>query len=165
MLRSDQLANRVRRARKALGLTQKELARRAAVSTRLVAEVERGERQNVSMATMLRLLGQAGLSLLVTDAKRVTQSRYDLGTRASGRALRVAERRATWGGRQLRLAEEGLEDPAVQPGARRLAAVTLVSAQAFAVARGRLVRRQVHPQVHPQVRGHAAEPRRVRKPK
>ena len=123
---SSQIAARIRHARKILGLTQAELARRAAVSTRLVAEVERGERHNVSMATMLRLLGEAGLSVSLTNS-------------AYGRASRVAERRATWGGRQLRLAQEGLEDPAASSGAERLTAVAQVSAQAFAVAGSRVV--------------------------
>lgn len=145
---SSQIADRIRHARKTLGLTQAELARRAEVSTRLVAEVERGERDNVSMATMLRLLGEAGLSVALRDSAYGSASRRGSGGRAStdksthtsARASRVAERRATWGGRQLRLAEEGLEDPTAPTGAERLAAVAHVSAQAFAVAGSRRVR-------------------------
>ncbi|MCX5756094.1 MAG: helix-turn-helix domain-containing protein [Gemmatimonadetes bacterium] len=137
---SSQIADRLRHARKTLGLTQAELAGRAAVSTRLVAEVERGERDNVSMATMLRLLGEAGLSVSLSDSAYSGASRRGSGERKSTRAMRVAERRATWGGRQLRLAQEGLEDPAAPCGVERLAAVALVSTQAFAVAGSRMVR-------------------------
>lgn len=144
----SQIAERLRHARKTLGLTQAELACRAAVSTRLVAEVERGERDNVSLATMLRLVGEAGLSLSLADSAYGGASRHgSRGRTSTGKsahksalALRVAERRATWGGRQLRLDQEGLEDPAPPPGAERLATVARVSAQAFAVAGSRVVR-------------------------
>ena len=134
---SNQIADRLRRARKALGLTQIELARRAEVSTRLVAEVERGERKNVSLATMLRILAEVGVSVRLSGPVGGELPLRESARRTSGRATRAAVRRATWGGQQIRLAQEGVEDPGAAPGRDRLAAVTLVSAQAFAVARGR----------------------------
>lgn len=138
---SNQIADRLRRARKVLGLTQVELARRAEVSTRLVAEVERGERKNVSLATVLRLLAKAGISVRLTGPVGTGPPLRESARRTSGRATRAAVRRATWSGRQIHLAQEGVEDPGAAPGRDRLAAVTLVSAQAFAVARSRPARR------------------------
>ena len=134
---SGQIADRLMHARKARGLTQAELARRAEVSTRLVAEVERGERNNVSLATVLRLLAEVGLSVRLsgTPGRRLPSGE---STRESARATRAAMRRGTWRGKQIRLAQEGVDDPVAAPGRDNLAAVTLVSAQAFAVARSRL---------------------------
>ena len=126
---SNQIADRLRHARKALGLTQRELARRAEVSTRLVAEVERGERKNVSLATVLRLLAEAGISVRLSGPVGRELPLRESARHNSGRA--------TWGGQQIRLAQEGVDDPGATPGRDRLAAVTLVSAQAFAVARSR----------------------------
>lgn len=64
---SDQLGARLKCSRKALRLTQRELARRAEVSERLWAEVERGERPNVSLETALRMLNLVGVSIRFED--------------------------------------------------------------------------------------------------
>jgi HTH-type transcriptional regulator/antitoxin HipB len=131
---TDQIGALLRTARKALGLSQKELAQRAQVSHRLWAEVERGERPNVSLKTTLRMLGEVGVSIRLTDPSGASRELQDPDTVAAARAVRAAVRRATWPGRQLRLAQEGMDDVAAARGAERLAAVSLVSAQAFAVA-------------------------------
>lgn len=64
---SDQLGARLKCSRKALRLTQRELAQRAEVSERLWAKVERGERPNVSLETALRMLNLVGVSIRFED--------------------------------------------------------------------------------------------------
>lgn len=135
---SRQIADLLKTARKALGLSQKELARRAGVSPRLWAEVERGERPNVSLETALRLLGEVGITMRFTDPRGVSRELRIPSTAA--RAARAAVRRATWSGRQIRLSQEGEEAEHALPStqsADRLAEVALVSQQAFAVAGSR----------------------------
>lgn len=134
---TDQVAALLRTARTALGLSQKELARRAGVSQRLWSEVERGERPNVSLATALRMLSEVGVSVRLTDPLGTDRELRDPATAASARAARAALRRATWAGRQLTLRDKGVERRSGATGADRLGAVGLVSRQAFAVARGR----------------------------
>jgi len=131
---TDQIGKLLRTSRKVLGLTQKELALRAEVSERLWAEVERGERPNVSLATALRMLGEVGVSVRLDDASGSSHALRDPKAAATARAARATIRRATWNGRQIRLAEEGTEPPNRNKGAAGLAAVTRVSEQAFAVA-------------------------------
>jgi transcriptional regulator with XRE-family HTH domain len=121
----------------ALGLSQKELARRARVSHRLWAEVERAERPNVSLETALRMLAEVGVSIRLTGPSGASQELRDPATAAAARAARAAVRRATWPGRQLRLEQEGTDDVAGARGASGLAAVSSVSTQAFAVAGAR----------------------------
>lgn len=58
---------RVRRGR--LGLTQPAAAARVGVSTRLWSEVERGERPNVSFATVTRMLASVGIHLRARTAQ------------------------------------------------------------------------------------------------
>lgn len=137
---TTQVADLLKTARKALGLSQKELARRAGVSHRLWAEVERGERPNVSLETALRLLGEVGITVRLTEPMGTSR---ELGnTSTAARAARAAVRRATWQGRQIRLSDEGNEvddAPTSTRGADRLAAVALVSEQAFAIAAGQQI--------------------------
>ncbi|MEP6999334.1 MAG: helix-turn-helix transcriptional regulator [bacterium] len=120
-------------ARKTIGLSQKELSRRANVSTRLVAEFERGQRPNVSLATALRLFAEVGVAVRLTDP---TGNGVELGDAHRSAAARANVRRVTWSGKQTRLNEEG-KAPASLRGSDRIAAVGVVSAQAFAVARGK----------------------------
>lgn len=132
-MRTDEIAALLRTARNRIGLSQQELARRAGVSTRLMAEVERGDRPNVSFETALRLLHEAGVS--VRFASRSTPARRGRSPRHAdeARAARAAQRRKDWSGTQLWLAQEGRDEPVVPHGAR-LAAVTRVSRQAYVVA-------------------------------
>lgn len=117
----DHIAKLLRAARLASGVTQGELAERAGVSQRLWAEVERGERPNVSLATALRMLRAVGIGVELTDSRR-----------RAGFAARAAARRATWTGRQTTLSDS--DEPPVAPRGRgaRIVAVTAVSNQAFA---------------------------------
>ena len=134
---TDQIADLLKRARKAAGLSQKEVAGRAQVSTRLWAEVERGERPNVSLTTAIRMLGEVGVTVRLTDPLGASRELRNPGSAAAARSARAAVRRATWTGRQIRLEQEGSNDPSGANGHERLAAVSVVSEQAFAVARGR----------------------------
>ena len=133
----NQIGATIRLARKALSLSQKELAQRAQVATRLVGELERGERPNVSLETAFRILGEVGVSvrLFAPDGHVVVVAHPDAEDAA--RAARARVRRASWGGRQLRLRDEGGDDPASSSGASRLGAVTRISAQAHAIATSR----------------------------
>ena len=132
---SDQLANLLRSSRKAAGLTQKEVARRTGVSPRLWAEVERGERPNVSLETALRMLGAVGISLQLTDPRGRQRRLRASAMNPASRAARAAVRRSTWQGTQIDLRNEGRPSPLTPARAARLGAVGVVSNQAFALAR------------------------------
>ncbi len=134
---TDRIGALLKTSRKALRLTQKELARRAGVSERLWAEVERGERPNVSLETALRMLSEVGVSVRLDDPLGSSHILHDPAAAAAARSARAAIRRATWQGRQIRLAEEGLDPPPAKPSANGLDATTRVSAQAFTIARAR----------------------------
>ena len=131
---TDQVGSLLRSARKTLGLSQKELARRANVSERLWAEVERGERPNVSLETALRMLSQVGVSVRLNDPLGTSRELGDAQTTVAARAARAAMRRATWNGTQTTLSEESVPPKAGKAGGR-LRAVGQVSEQAFAIAR------------------------------
>ncbi|MEO7963579.1 MAG: helix-turn-helix transcriptional regulator [Gemmatimonadaceae bacterium] len=91
--------------------TQKELARRVGVSERLWAEVERGERPNVSLETALRMLSEVGVGIRLDDPLGSSVVLHDPAAAAAAAAARKARatiRRATWPGRQIRLAQEGV---------------------------------------------------------
>ena len=137
---TDDVAEMLRSARAALGISQKELARRAGVSQRLWSEVERGVRPNVSLETALRMLSEVGVTVRLTDPLGTDRELRDPATSAAARAARAELRRATWTGRQITLRDEGMEDLSEfshAAGVERLGAVRLVSEQAFAVARSR----------------------------
>jgi transcriptional regulator with XRE-family HTH domain len=128
----------LRKSRKALGLTQKAAALRVGVSERLWAEVERGERPNVSLETALRMLGEVGITVRLDDP---LGSSHVLLEASSARAARAALRRKTWTGRQIRLSEEGRDEPRSLINAG-LGAVAQVSQRAYAVAKSRRSSRQ-----------------------
>ena len=60
---SAEIGRVLRDARKAQALSRAELAATSGVSVRLVAELERGERPNVSLETALQLLNALGIAL------------------------------------------------------------------------------------------------------
>ncbi len=122
-------------SRKALGLTQRELAQRVGVSERLWAEVERGERPNVSFETALRMLAEVGVSIRLDDPLGSTHLLHDPASVATARKARAAIRRATWQGRQIRLAQEGVNTIPLKGQANGLDAIARVSEQAFVLAR------------------------------
>jgi len=126
VMQYDHIARLLRAARLASGVTQRDLAERAGVSQRWWAEVERGERPNVSLATALRMLRAVGIGVELTDSRR-----------RAGFAERAAARRATWTGRQTTLADSAEPPPAPRGRGARLAAVTAVSQQAFAISQAK----------------------------
>ncbi len=134
VLLSQPIGILLRDARTELKLSRDELARLANVSTRLVAEVERGQRPNVSLETTLRLLNAVGVSVLATAPSGATAHIRDASTAVLERAARVARRRQTWTGRLIHLHKE---ESAPRPGrskTKRLAAVSDVSEQAYLFA-------------------------------
>jgi transcriptional regulator with XRE-family HTH domain len=121
-------------ARRHLGLSRADLARRGGVSVRLVAELERGQRPNVSLESALKLLNVVGVSVTVKAPHGAAAEIRGESADALERAGRAARRRQTWTGRRVLLHEEG-DDP--QPGrskANRLASVAQVSKQAYLIA-------------------------------
>ena len=108
-------------ARRQLGLSREELAKRGGLSTRLVAELERGQRPNVSLESALQLLRIVGVSV-------------SLSAPALEREARAARRRQTWTGRQVRLHDESDDSYPVHSPAAQLGLVAEVSKQAYVVA-------------------------------
>jgi transcriptional regulator with XRE-family HTH domain len=133
---SEKIAKLLRSSRMTLGHTQKELAHRAGVSNRLWAEVERGERPNVSLETALRMLKAVGVAIQFTDPAGDAR---DIGVRddAAAMSVRAAARRATWKGKQTRLSADDGADGAPADRRSRLYAVAAISNQVFAVSEGR----------------------------
>jgi hypothetical protein len=107
------------------------------VSVRLLAELERGERPNVSLETALRLLSLVGLSVVATPRPaQVAEPQHAwLDEDRAARAERAALRRRTWTGRHVSLEESGTEPDLPRSIARRIEAVSEVSQLAYAVAR------------------------------
>lgn len=60
-----------------MGLTQRELARRAKVSERLVRSLENGEARSVSLDRMISVLSQLGIGLQLADTPAVSTSTQD----------------------------------------------------------------------------------------
>ena len=60
----DQLGRAIRRERKALGLTQADLAAASGVSLRFLSELERG-RASAGVGRVLRVLNMLGLDLVL----------------------------------------------------------------------------------------------------
>jgi len=138
---TNQLGILLRDTRKAVGLSQKDAARRAQVSNRLWAEVERGERPNVSLATALRMLSEVGISVRLGDPRGTTHELRDPGTEEAARAARAMIRRATWTGRQILLSDEGIEPQIPTGRADNIGKVARISAQASTIASARRVNR------------------------
>lgn len=136
-MRVDQIAKALRQGRLARGETQQELAGRVGVSARLWAEVERGERPNVSLETALRLLAAVGIRVQLkgpTSAPRDGDER-DADERDAALA-RAAHRRATWTGGRAPLG--AAHEPRVDnlTTSERMGAVAQISQLAYAVANG-----------------------------
>lgn len=86
----------LRNARETAGVTRAELAARCGVGARLVAELERGERPNVSLETAMRLLTAVGITATFDAPGVVGWEAEDVQAAADARA---AHRRRTWSGR------------------------------------------------------------------
>lgn len=127
---SRQLGELLRASRKDLHISREALARSAGVSTRLIAEVERGERPNVSLESMLKLLSLVGVSVVATSPGGIPASVRDSESWVRERGARAAFRRANWTGRRIHLRDEGDEPRVGRSRSGRLAALTRVSRQA-----------------------------------
>lgn len=92
---SDPIGVLLLSTRKQLKISRQELARRGKVSTRLLAELERGERPNVSLESALKLLRSVGISVRLTAPHGVVEEIRDASAAAMERAARAAHRRKT----------------------------------------------------------------------
>jgi transcriptional regulator with XRE-family HTH domain len=121
-------------ARRYLSLSRTDLAQRAGVSVRLVAELERGQRPNVSLESALKLLSAVGVSVIATaPAGAVAEIRGE-AAEALAREARAAHRRQTWTGRRIHLHDEGNDPRPERSKAKRLVSVARVSKQAYLFA-------------------------------
>jgi len=131
---SEKLTELLLRSRKQLGLSREQLARRAHVSTRLVAELERGERPNVSLESTLKLLNLVGVSIVAKAPDgAIAQIRNGKSTSLE-REARAALRRRTWTGAHVQLHNAGEPPGGGRSRAARLSAVSQLSKQAFALS-------------------------------
>ncbi|MHB1297752.1 MAG: helix-turn-helix transcriptional regulator [Gemmatimonadaceae bacterium] len=131
---SSRLGALLRAARRSRNLSRAELSQHAEVSVRLIAELERGERPNVSLETALRLLSLVGLSMSVTPGEQQASGIRGSSDAAIARVQRAARRRQTWTGRHVKLSDAGEEPRPVSSAAGRVASVAEVSRLAYAVA-------------------------------
>lgn len=90
------LGELLRHAREAAAMTRADLAARCGVGVRLVAELERGERPNVSLDSALRLLTAVGVTATF-DAPGCAIWRAEDALAAA--QARAAHRRRAWTGR------------------------------------------------------------------
>ncbi len=134
---SSSIGAALAQARKRKLMSRETLAQQAGVSTRLVADFERGARPNVSLETALRLLQIVGLSTGLDQATHRSEGLSDTDAARIDRAARAAQRRATWVGSRTSLSESDAPPPPSSP-AERLAAVREVSQRVFAISQGTL---------------------------
>jgi transcriptional regulator with XRE-family HTH domain len=131
---SDRIGVLLRDARRHLGLGRAELAQRGGVSARLVAELERGQRPNVSLESALKLLKVVGVSVVARAPHGVAAQIRGESAASLERAARAAHRRQTWTGRQVYLHDEGNDPRPGRSKSKRLASVAQVSKQAYLIA-------------------------------
>lgn len=134
-MRSSQVAEVLRAARRQLGLSQAEVARRSGVSVRLAREVERGERPHVSLETALRLMEALGIGVRLDNPDGATVVIRTEASEAVARAARAAHRRTAWTGGVAALTTAPDAPAPGRGAARRVRGLTAVSAQAHGVAR------------------------------
>ena len=131
-------------ARQHLNMTREALALRGGVSTRLVAELERGERPNVSLESALKLLNVVGVTVSATAPNGASAEVHDASAAARARAARAAQRRQTRTGQHMHLHDEGADPAPGRSKVKRVAALTQISRLAHRVSslstRGRSIR-------------------------
>ncbi len=132
----------LKNARQRLKLSREQLAHRGGVSTRLVAELERGTRPNVSLESALRLLKAVGVSVITEVPNGAPAEVRGASTAALERAARAAHRRQSWTGRHIHLHDEGEDPQPARSNAKRIVAVAEVSRQAYLISRLRRPRRR-----------------------
>lgn len=130
---SDSLGLLLKNARTQLSLSRKELANRAGVSPRLVAELERGQRPNVSLESALTLLNIVGVSIVARTPSGAGAEIRAAHAADVGRAARAAHRRRTWKSRRVSLHDRSDDAPVSRSKTRRLGSVARVSGQAYAI--------------------------------
>jgi transcriptional regulator with XRE-family HTH domain len=131
---SERIGRLLKNARRQLDLSREELARRGGVSTRLVAELERGQRPNVSLESALKLLNAVGVSVVARAPHGATAEIRGESAATLERAARAARRRQAWTGRHILLHDEGGDPRPRGSKAKQLASVAQVSRQAHAIA-------------------------------
>jgi transcriptional regulator with XRE-family HTH domain len=134
---SERIGSLLKNARRHLDLSREELARRGGVSTRLVAELERGQRPNVSLETALKLLDLVGVSVIMKAPNGVAADIQSESRATAERAARAARRRRTWTGRHVLLHHEDEDPLPTGSKVKRLASVAEVSKQAHVIASAR----------------------------
>lgn len=115
---SEPIGALLRTARKELNLSRDELARRGGVSTRLVAELERGQRPNVSLESALKLLNVVGVLVIARAPSGATAEIRSASAAEMERSARAARRRQTWTGGHTHLHNEE-NDPRDRRGRKR----------------------------------------------
>jgi transcriptional regulator with XRE-family HTH domain len=131
---SDRLGPVLKSARKQLGLSREELASRAEVSPRLVAELERSQRPNVSLESALKLLNIVGVSVVAKAPNGLAAEIRGTSAPELERAARAARRRETWKGRHVHMRDAGNDPRPAKSMAKRFVAVAQVSKQAYVIA-------------------------------
>lgn len=119
------LAESLRAARKGRGLSIVQLATLAEVSPRLVSELERGMRANVSVETAMRLLHLVGVAVTF-DAEPAPA--------AVAARIRAERRRVQWTGEQSTLAKQA-PPPVSSSAVEQLNAVARASRLAVGLQR------------------------------
>jgi len=128
-LDAEGVARTLRSACLRCGIPISALAVEAGVSARLIGELERGRRPNVSLRTELHLLSLVGVSVRLYAPAAPEDPDH-------ARAERAAERRRTWTGSHSTLSEQ--VDPTPPSSAEdRLSAVARVSALAISLQRAK----------------------------
>lgn len=122
---SDRVGGLLKNARQQLNLSRAEVAQRAGVSVRLVAELERGQRPNVSLESALKLLNIVGVSVVATAPDGAAAEIRSSSAEALGRAARAARRRQTWTGRHIHLHDEGGDPHPERSRSKRLSSIAL----------------------------------------
>ena len=132
---SEKLGQMLLHARKLQRVSREDLARRAGVSTRLVAELERGERPNVSLESALKLLGYVGVAVVAQAPDGAVAHVRDSESANIERAARAAVRRRMWTGARVHANQAGRAPDGGGSARDRLAAASLISNQAFGLAK------------------------------
>jgi transcriptional regulator with XRE-family HTH domain len=124
----------LRSARTQRRLSRAKLAKLGGVSLRLVAEVEQGIRPNVSLESALKLLRAAGVSIVASAPHCRTVEVRDPAAAEFQRAERAELRRQNWTSRRAHLHASDDSPPPERSAAKRLAVVSEISKQAYAIA-------------------------------
>lgn len=131
---SAQVGVLLKEARAYLNLSRAQLAQRGGVSVRLVAELERGQRPNVSLESALKLLNVVGVSVIATAPHGPAAEIRGESAAALAREARAEHRRRTWTGRRILLHDDGDDPRPARSRSKRLAAVAQVSSLAHSIA-------------------------------